>query len=102
VDEIISTKCKGGEECSAMAAEILSEGACRPLIKERDPEVRERAIVQIVKKAAEAPPYRYLSVQSKDTATLYTPQNDYPSGIIRQLPPPYRYLSVQSKDTATL
>ena len=38
-----------------MAAEILTERACRPLIREKDPVVRELAIAQIVKKASETP-----------------------------------------------
>jgi len=32
---------------------ILSEGASRPLIQERDPEIREMATQQIVKRAEE-------------------------------------------------
>lgn len=51
LDEIASVvaDCKGKLEAAPMVSEMISERACRPLIREKDVEFRREAIRQIVK-----------------------------------------------------
>lgn len=49
IEEIIATECKADSESAPMVADILSERACRPLIRENDKEIRIEAVKQIVK-----------------------------------------------------
>lgn len=53
VEEVITTECKVEPINAPKVSQILTERACRPLIREKDPEVRREVIKQIVKKSEE-------------------------------------------------
>ena len=51
VEEVMSAECEDSDADTASATDMISEKACRPLIKEKNPSIRREMITQIVKKS---------------------------------------------------